>query len=384
MNLLNSFSFELPTKIEYGAGVTKSLADVIKNNNFKSPLLVTDEGVLRSGLVKRISDTLDAHHLKWEVFDRVEPNPKDYNVEEGTETARRLGADCLVAVGGGSPIDCAKAIAVLARQGGTVRDYEGPGKIGPDVLPLIAIPTTAGTGSEVTFSSVITDSGEKFKFSIKDPKIAPRVALIDPEMTLTMPPALTAATGMDALTHAIEAFTARASEPLADAAALYAIELIGAYLKSAVADGDNLEARAGMLLGSVLAGIAFSHSDVAAVHCVAEALGGKYDAAHGVCNAVVLPAVMAYNLEYCKAQYARIAVAMGLTCENIDDGARQAVAAVEQLAVDVRLPKFGSLGVRESDLAELAANSFKNGSNIDNPRPMTQEDYLCLFRNLVG
>ncbi len=384
MNVLNSFSFELPTKIEYGVGAAKSLADVIKNMNFKSPLLVTDEGVLRSGLLKRVSDTLDAHHLKWEVFDRVEPNPKDYNVEEGTETARRLGADCLVAVGGGSPIDCAKAIAVVARQGGAVRDYEGPGKIGPDVLPLIAIPTTAGTGSEVTFSSVITDSSEKFKFSIKDPKIAPRVALIDPEMTLTMPPALTAATGMDALTHAIEAFTARASEPLADAAALYAIELIGAYLKSAVSDGDNLEARAGMLLGSVLAGIAFSHSDVAAVHCVAEALGGKYDAAHGVCNAVVLPAVMAYNLEYCKEQYARIAVAMGLTYENIDEGARQAVAAVQQLAVDVRLPEFGSLGVQESDLAELAANSFKNGSNIDNPRPMTQEDYLCLFKNLVG
>lgn len=384
MNLLNSFSFELPTKIEYGVGVTKSLVDVIKNENYKRLLLVSDEGVVRSDLLQQVSDLLDAHHLKWELFDRVEPNPKDYNVEEGTETARRLGADCLVAVGGGSPIDCAKAIAVVARQGGAVRDYEGPGKIGPDVLPLIAIPTTAGTGSEVTFSSVITDSGEKFKFSIKDPKIAPRVALIDPEMTLTMPPALTAATGMDALTHAIEAFTARASEPLADAAALYAIELIGAYLKSAVADGDNLEARAGMLLGSVLAGIAFSHSDVAAVHCVAEALGGKYDAAHGVCNAVVLPAVMAYNLEYCKAQYARIAVAMGLTCENIDEGARQAVAAVEQLAVDVRLPKFGSLGVRESDLAELAANSFKNGSNIDNPRPMTKDDYLCLFKNLVG
>ncbi len=382
MNLLNSFSFELPTKIEYGVGAAKSLADVIKNKNFKSPLLVTDEGVLRSGVLKRVSDTLDAHHLKWEVFDRVEPNPKDYNVEEGTETARRLGADCLVAIGGGSPIDCAKAIAVVARQGGAVRDYEGPGKIGPDVLPLIAIPTTAGTGSEVTFSSVITDSGEKFKFSIKDPKIAPRVALIDPEMTLTMPPALTAATGMDALTHAIEAFTARASEPLADAAALYAIELIGTYLKSAVADGDNLEARAGMLLGSVLAGIAFSHSDVAAVHCVAEALGGKYDAAHGVCNAVVLPAVMQYNMEYCKEQYARIAVALGLTCETIDEGARQAVAAVQQLAEDVRLPEFATLGVQEDDLEELAANSFKNGSNIDNPRPMSKEDYLNLFRAL--
>ena len=384
MNLLNRFSFELPTKIEYGVGAAKSLVDVIKNENFKNLLLVSDEGVLRSGLLKQVSDALDAHHLKWEVFDRVEPNPKDYNVEEGTEIARRFGADCLVAVGGGSPIDCAKAIAVVARQGGAVRDYEGPGKIGPDVLPLIAIPTTAGTGSEVTFSSVITDSNEKFKFSIKDPKIAPRLALVDPEMTRTMPPALTAATGMDALTHAIEAFTAKAAEPLADAAALYAIELIAVYLKSAVADGDNLEARAGMLLGSVLAGIAFSHSDVAAVHCVAEALGGKYDAAHGVCNAVVLPAVMEYNMEYCKEQYARIAVAMGLTYENIDEGARQAVMAVQQLAADVHLPEFGALGVQENDLEELAVNSFKNGSNIDNPRPMTKDDYLSLFQRLIG
>lgn len=384
MNLLNSFSFELPTKIEYGVGTAKSLVDVIKNENFKNLLLVSDEGVLRSGLLKQVSDALDAHHLKWEVFDRVEPNPKDYNVEEGTEIARRFGADCLVAVGGGSPIDCAKAIAVVARQGGAVRDYEGPGKIGPDVLPLIAIPTTAGTGSEVTFSSVITDSNEKFKFSIKDPKIAPRLALVDPEMTRTMPPALTAATGMDALTHAIEAFTAKAAEPLADAAALYAIELIAVYLKSAVADGDNLEARAGMLLGSVLAGIAFSHSDVAAVHCVAEALGGKYDAAHGVCNAVVLPAVMEYNMEYCKEQYARIAVAMGLTYDNIDEGARRAVMAVQQLAADVHLPEFGALGVQENDLEELAVNSFKNGSNIDNPRPMTKDDYLSLFQRLIG
>lgn len=382
MNLLNRFSFELPTKIEYGVGLAKGLVDVIKKDNFKRLVLVSDEGVMRSGLLKQVTDALDAHQLKWTVFDRVEPNPKDYNVQEGTEIASRSGADCLVAIGGGSPIDCAKAIAVVARQGGAVRDYEGPNKIGPDVLPLIAIPTTAGTGSEVTFSSVITDSAEKFKFSIKDPKIAPRIALVDPEMTLTMPPELTAATGMDALTHAIEAFTANASEPLADAAALYAIELIAAYLRSAVSDGHNLEARAGMLMGSVLAGIAFSHSDVAAVHCVAEALGGKYDAAHGVCNAVVLPAVMEYNMQYCKERYARIAGAMGLTYEDVDEGARQAVLAVQQLAFDVRLPEFGALGVQKKDLEELAANSFKNGSNIDNPRPMSKEDYLSLFKIL--
>ena len=230
---------------------------------------------------------------------------------------------------------------------------------------------------------MITDSSEKFKFSIKDPRIAPKVALVDPEMTLTMPPGLTASTGMDALTHAIEGFTANASEPIADAAALYAIELI-AYLRTAVADGNNLKARAAMLLGSVLAGIAFSHSDVAAVHCVAEALGGKYDAPHGVCNAVVLPAVMAYNMEYCKERYARIAAAMGLRDENVDKAARQAVRAIEKLAADVHLPAFNSLGVQKKDLEELAVNSFKNGSNIDNPRPMSKDNYLELFKQLTG
>jgi len=384
MNVLNSFSFELPTKIEYGIGSVERLAEIINALNAGSLLVVTDKGIRDSGLLERISNLLDASKLAYKIFDNVEPNPKDYNVQEGAEMAKRLNPDCLVTVGGGSPIDCAKAIAVVARQGGAVRDYEGADRIGADVLPLIAIPTTAGTGSEVTFSSVITDSQEKYKFSIKDPKIAPKVALVDPAMTLTMPPGLTAATGMDALTHAIEGFTANAAEPIADSAALYAIEMITAYLRTAVSDGNNLEARAGMLLGSVLAGIAFSHSDVAAVHCVAEALGGKYDAAHGVCNAVVLPAMMEYNLDYCKDRYARIATAMGLSYNNDEEGARQAVKAVQKLASDVHLPGFGSLGVQEKDFEELALNSFKNGSNIDNPRPMAKDDYMNLFRQLTG
>ena len=359
MNLLNSFSFELPTKIEYGVGAASGLADMIKSLNATNVLVITDKGVISSGLLERIAGTLEAQRLKWQVFDRVEPNPKDYNVQEGTEIASRFDPHCLV-----------------ARQGGAVRDYEGPNKIGSDVLPLIAIPTTAGTGSEVTFSSVITDSGEKFKFSIKDPRIAPKVALVDPEMTLTMPPELTASTGMDALTHAIEGFTANASEPIADSAALYAIELIATHLRTAVSDGKNLKARAAMLLGSVLAGIANIR--------VAEALGGKYDAPHGVCNAVVLPAVMAYNMEYCKERYARIAAAMGLFDENIDKAARRAVDAVQKLAVDVHLPAFSTLGVQENDLEELAINSVKNGSNVDNPRPMSKEDYLSLFKTLFS
>ena len=255
MNLLNRFSFELPTRIDYGVGAAKGLVDVIKNLNARKVLLVTDKGVVSSGLLERITGPLAADKLKWKVFDNVEPNPKDYNVQQGTEIASRFDPDCLVALGGGSPIDCAKAIAVVARQGGAVRNYEGPNKIG---------------------------------------------------------------------------------------------------------------------------------ADVAAVHCVAEALGGKYDAAHGICNAIVLPAVMAYNLEYCKERYARIAAAMGLACENVNQGAQQAVKAVQKLASDVHLPGFNCLGVQEKDLEELAVNSFKNGSNIDNPRPMKKEDYLNLFRLLSG
>ena len=384
VNLLNSFSFELPTRIEYGVGSTEKLADFANELGARKLLLVTDRGIEASGILTAITDLLSDARLDFDVFSDVEPNPKDHNVQAGAQMARSRQADCLVAVGGGSPIDCAKAIAVLATHEGQVRDYEGRDKISGNVLPLIAIPTTAGTGSEVTFSSVITDTAEGFKFTVKHTSIAPRIALLDPQMTLTMPPGLTAATGMDALTHAIEGYTARVSEPLADAAGLYAIELVTTHLKSAVREGGNMEARAGMLLGSVLAGIAFSHSDVGSVHCIAEALGGKYDTAHGVCNAVVLPEVMEYNMDYCRERYARVAAAMGISYKSVEEGAHKAVGAVKQLALDVELPAFSSFGVKQEDIEELAQKSFVNGSNIDNPRPMSKDDYLVLFKSMMG
>jgi alcohol dehydrogenase len=383
MNLLNSFSYELPTRIEYGVGVTGKLAEWVKALGARKVLIVTDKGIEASGLLSAIADQLSAAKLETDIFSEVEANPKDHNVHAGAQIAKSVQADCLVAVGGGSPIDCAKSIAVMATHGGSVRDYEGRDKISGTVLPLIAIPTTAGTGSEVTFSSVITDTEEGFKFTVKHPSLAPGIALLDPQMTITMPPGLTAATGMDALTHAIEGYTAKVSEPLADAAALYAIELVTKYLKTAVFDGNDMEARAGMLVGSVLAGMAFSHSDVGSVHCIAEALGGKYDTAHGVCNAVVLPAVMEYNMDYCRERYGRIALAMGITSDSAEDGARRAVEAVKQLAVDVNLPSFGSFGVKAADIEELAFKSFVNGSNEDNPRPMSKDDYLTLFKKMM-
>ena len=382
MNFKPSFSFELPTRIEYGVGAVEKLAEELVLRKVKNVMLVTDVRLASSGLLSRFTTHLGSRRISYDVFTRVESNPKDYNVEEGARKAAFLKPDCLVAIGGGSPIDCAKAISVVAPGGGQVRDYEGKGKIMKDVLPLIAIPTTAGSGSEVTFSAVITDSRQHIKFSLKDPKIAPRVAIVDPELTQSMPPALTAATGMDALTHAIEAYTAKAAEPIADAAALYAVELIFRHLKSAVTDGGNLESRSAMMLGSVLAAIAFSHSDVAAVHCIAESLGGKYDLPHGVCNAVVLPAIMEYNLEFCTAKYARLARAMGFSYRNVHSGAEKAVAAVKKLASDINLPEFNTLGVSEADFDELACNSATNGSNLDNPRSMDKKDYLQIFKIL--
>lgn len=380
MEIMNPFSFELPTRIEYGIGAVEKLGNCLDDLDAKKVLIVTDEGILQSGLAEQVLETIKNKGLESVVFSGVEPNPKDHNVHDGAEAAQHLGADCIIAVGGGSPIDCAKGIALVAATGGKIRDYQDPSRITRG-LPLIAIPTTAGTGSEVTFGSVITDTSENFKFTVKSPLIGPAVALVDPKMTITMPPALTAATGMDALTHAVEGYTARKAEPIADALGLYAIELISKYLRRAYNQGDNLEARSGMLLGSIIAGMCFSHSDVASVHCIAEALGGKYDLPHGVCNAVVLAPMMKYNMDYCREKYALVAKAMGFNYKDEEEGCQIAVEEVAKLARDVELPPFRDLGAKKEDLEEIAIKSAKNGSNMDNPRPMEKDDYL---KFLVG
>ena len=378
------FDFILPTEIKYGEGSIAGIPGILKGRNIESVLLVTDPVIGEQPFTRRLLDDLSRAHVRVEVFDRVEPNPKDYNVMEAARAAVDAEAKGFIALGGGSPIDCAKAAAVVAASGGEVRDYEDRSKIKGNMLPLYTIPTTAGTGSEVTFSSVITDTTEHFKFTVKSPLMAPVTAFIDPLLTHSMPPMLTAATGLDALTHAIEAYTARNANPLSDAAALHAVELISRSIVRAVKEPGNSEARDDMMTGSLLAGIAFSHSDVAAVHCIAEALGGKYDTPHGVCNAVTLPAIMEYNLYYAVVRYARIARAMGLSFGNEEEGARLAVERVKHLVKETGLPEFRSFGVREEDLEKIAENSARNGSNADNPRPMAAEDYLEVLRRLLG
>ena len=382
MDIMKTFGFVLPTRIEYGvgciAGITKELSLLSSNK----PLIVTDKGIVASGLLKKVTKPLDDAGIAYNVFDEIAPNPKDENVHAGSAFAQKTKSDCFIAVGGGSSIDCAKAMSVVATHGGVIQDFRGVEKVPGVTIPMIAVPTTAGSGSEVTFSSVITDCAKKTKFTLRSVKIAAKAALCDPELSISMPKALTAATGMDALTHAIEGYTATCAEPIANAVALYSIELVSKYLRRAVTDGSDVEARAGMLMGSLLGAISFSHSDVAAVHCIAESLGGMYDKPHGVCNAVCLPEVMDYSKGSCVEKYARVARAMVLSFASEKEGAEAAVAEVKKLSDDVGIPPFSAFEIAESQFREIAVKSFENLSNASNPRLLDVDDYMEILSRL--
>jgi alcohol dehydrogenase len=379
LSLLKGFEFILPTRIRYGAGVAGELGSELQAIGAKKVMVVTDKGIVKAGIADQMLGIIKKAGIGYIVYDQVEANPKDHNVENAAKIASDEQVDCIVAVGGGSPIDAAKGVSVLAVQRGKAADYIGKGKIKGNCLPLITIPTTAGTGSEVTFSSVITDTTENFKFTLKSPAIAAKVALVDPQLTLSVPPQITASTGIDALTHAIEGYTATVTEPIAEALGLYAAELIAENIKEAVHNGSNIEARSGMMLGSLLAGLCFSHSDVGSVHCMAEALGGMYDAPHGLCNSILLPYVMEYNLPETTYKYARIAKAMGIDLGDDRKTAEACIERIRELSAEIGLPTFKSLGVKEQDLDKLADMSAKNNSTDSNPRPITKEGYLELF-----
>jgi len=377
-----NFSFVLPSAIRYGKGVVKELDQILSDLEAKKIMIVCDEGIIKAGILDKVTAEIGSDK-ELLVFSKIEANPKDYNVEEGAAFAADNQVDAVVALGGGSPIDAAKGMVVLAKQGGAIRDYASKA-IGTDCLPLIAIPTTAGTGSEVTFSSVITDTKENFKFTVKSPNIAAKVALVDPELTYTLPASITAATGIDALTHAIEGYTATCTEPIAEALGLYAVEYIGKYIKRAVDNGSDEEARDGMMMGSLLAGLSFSHADVAGVHCMAEALGSIYDKPHGLCNAIILPHMMRECLPFAQEKYARVARALGIKEQDDKKAAEKGIAWIQEASAAIGLPDFKSLGVDPEGFSLLAELSFKNGSNGSNPKLMTKEDYEELFHKIYS
>ena len=378
---MTSFSFQLPTRIEFGCGVSSTAGEEAKRLGGTRALVVTDAGVDAAGLVKPVLERLSEAGVASVVFDHVAPNPRDTSVELGAKLADAEGCDVIVAVGGGSPMDTAKAIGVIATNGGKIQDYEGLGQVRKPITPLIAIPTTSGTGSEVTFWAVITDTERSFKMSVGSPLCAATVALVDPELTVGLPASATAYTGVDALTHAVEGYTTTLAEPLTDSLAVSAIRLIGKSLRRAYANGGNLDARHDMSLASLLAGVAFGNSDIAAVHCMGEAIGGLYDTPHGIAMAIYLPVVTEFNCIAVPDKYAVVAEALGEEVSGLSqlEAAKLAAAAIRKLTDDLGIPSASQAGVRREDFSRLAHAASINVSVESNPRVTTEQDFHALF-----
>lgn len=379
-----SGAFRVAPAIHFGYGAADRAGALTSELGVSRVLIVTDSGVRAVGISGQIEAALAASGIAFDIYDQVSPNPRDYECLAAAELVRATGAEAIVAIGGGSPIDLAKAAAGLATNSGTALDWVAPRTFVEPPLPLIAIPTTAGTGSEVTRSSVVNDTTRQIKVSLRDWAIAPRIAIVDPGLTLGLPPLLTASTGMDALTHAIEAYTCTRGTPISDGLALHAIRLIGPNLPIAVADGSNTSAREQMMLASTIAGMAFSNADVAAVHCIAEALGGRYDTPHGIANSTFLPWIFAFDAPADPKRHADVAVALGVATEDDELGyaAEQASRYLADLAQRIGIPRFRELpGVREDDFPWIASASVANLSNASNARVMDEADYLGVLES---
>lgn len=373
-------TFDMPTRVQFGRGVISTLPEEVKGFGARNVMIVTDPGVLRTGLVDPIVTALQDAGLDVTVFDKVQPNPRDIHCLEGADLARQQGTDLFVGVGGGSPIDTAKCIAVLLTNGGHPRDWEDFGALQHDPVPVVAIPTTAGTGSEVSPSAIITDTVRKKKMNLFDPRICPRLALVDPDVTFSVPPRVTAATGMDALSHAIDSLHCRLDTPASDGMALEGARLNALYLERAVADGNDVEARCGMAQASLVAGLAVGITDVAGCHSIAEAIGAVYDHPHGECCAIGLPMIMEYNLPESQDKYLRLAHAFGIDTSGLDDqtAAYAAIRYIRDRNDRLGIPTLSEL-VDEADLDLLAEKAFANTSTPSNPRSADVADFREMF-----
>ena len=374
-------SVEVPTRIVHGPGALARLSDTLSELGVTRPLLVTDPGVAAAGLVERALDHLEGA----EVFDQVRPNPDIALVDHVAEVYVESGRDGLVALGGGSSMDTAKSIGVVVQHGGSIRDYEwGHDPMERRIPSLVAIPTTAGTGSEVTLWAVITDHDRKIKFNVGGtPLIGPHVALVDPELMLGLPPSVTAATGMDALSHAIECFTCDYHQPFNDAVALHAMELAGRWLRLAVADGSNLEARTHMAHAATLGGMAYGTESAGAAHAMSQSAGGVHDCPHGALTARVLGPVCEYNAPALPERYARIAVGLGVDTSGMDE-LEAALAGVEELyrlTDDVGIPTMEAMGFSEDEIPMLARIAFEDPQTVGNPREVDVAGYEEIYRN---
>ncbi|MBL4951692.1 iron-containing alcohol dehydrogenase [Neobacillus sp. YIM B02564] len=365
-----------------GPGSVKFVGEEVKKLNLKKALLVTDKVLNQNGVVKQITDVLDQDGILYTIFDEVKPNPTTKNVHDGLAVFQKEACDFIISVGGGSPQDTGSAIGILVTNGGNIADYEGIGKSKNKSVPIVAISTTAGTAAEVTINYVITDESRKIKMIMVDPNCLATIAVNDPELMLKKPKGLTAATGLDALTHAIEGYTANGAFELSDAIAYKSIELIARYIEKAVENGSDLEARSGMGWGSFIAGLCYSNAGLGIVHSMAHQLGGEYDLPHGVANAMLLPYVMEFNMDACPQKFADVARALGVdtsSAATVEEAAQMAVDEVRRISKAVGIPPLRESAFRVEDVEKLAENALKDACTGANPKAVTKEDIIAIY-----
>lgn len=381
-----SFKFFMPTVNLMGPNCLDDAGNDIKALGFKKALIVTDKVLNSIGLVKKLEDMLKEKGVDSVIYDKTQPNPTVTNVNEGLEILKKENCDFVISFGGGSPHDCAKGIALVATNGGTIKDYEGVDASAKPQLPLVAINTTAGTASEMTRFCIITDEVRHIKMAIVDKHVTPILSVNDPLLMLNMPKSLTAATGMDALTHAVEAYVSTIATPVTDACAQKAIELISVYLKPAVENGQDEKARDMMAYAEFLAGMAFNNASLGYVHAMAHQLGGFYDLPHGVCNAILLPHVQEYNAQVSPARLKDVAKFMGVDVSNMTDeeGAKACIEEIKKLSKAINIPSgIKELGAKEEDLSTLADNALKDACGLTNPKQATHEEIVNIFKKAM-
>ncbi|MEE1244121.1 MAG: lactaldehyde reductase [Acutalibacteraceae bacterium] len=370
----------------HGAGAITAIPDEIKNRGFKKVFVTSDPDLVKFGIVKKVTDLLEKANIDYTLYTDIKANPTIENVQHGVEEFKAAGADCIVAIGGGSAMDTSKAIGIIINnpEFSDVRSLEGVAPTKKPCVPIIAVPTTAGTAAEVTINYVITDVEKKRKFVCVDAHDIPVVAVVDPEMMSSMPAGLTASTGMDALTHAIEGYITKGAWELSDMFHIKAIEIIGRSLRGAVA--NTAEGREGMALGQYVAGMGFSNVGLGVDHSMAHTLSAYYDTPHGKACAILLPTVMAYNAECTGEKYKDIAIALGV--EGVDkmtqdEYRKAAVDAVRKLAEDVGIPTTLKGIVKEEDIDALAQDAYNDACRPGNPKDVTVEDIKQLFKSLM-
>jgi len=382
------YGYFIPSVTLIGIGAANQIPAKIRDLGGSKPLIVTDKGITAAGITKQITDLMEKAEMQYVVYDETIPNPTDKNVHAGVEVYKSNKCDSLITLGGGSSHDCGKGVGLVIANGGKIQDFEGVDKSSKPMPPYLAVNTTAGTASEMTRFCIITDTSRHVKMAIVDWRVTPGIALDDPLLMMGMPPALTAATGMDALTHAVEAYVSTIATPMTDSAAEKAIELIAKHLRPAVANGSDIVAREGMCYAQYLAGMAFNNASLGHVHAMAHQLGGFYDLPHGECNAILLPHVEKFNLIAKMDRFVKIAELLGENTAGLAprDAAELALVAIKKLSADIGIPsglielgkRYGK-NVKAEDIDVMTGNAQKDACGLTNPRCPKDADVKAIY-----